>query len=160
VGRRTATAVPHSRAVEVRKRLPGGYEIDDDRNRIDVEATHRFLSTEAYWARGRPLGVVDRLVREASRVVGLYYGGGQVGFARIVSDGVAFAYLADVYVLPGHRGRGLGLELVREAVDGGPFSNTRWLLHTDDAHELYRKLGFGGPSRRLMERPGSVGGLE
>jgi ribosomal protein S18 acetylase RimI-like enzyme len=136
----------------VKRGLPGGYELDDDRDRIDVDETHRFLSTEAYWARGRPLEVVERLVREASRVVGLYRNGAQVGFARVVSDGTAFAYLADVYVLPGHRGRGLGLELVREAVDEGPFSGTRWLLHTDDAHDLYRRLGFGGPSAMLMER--------
>jgi GNAT superfamily N-acetyltransferase len=137
----------------VKRGLPGGYELDDDRDRIDVDETHRFLSTEAYWARGRPLEVVERLVREASRVVGLYRNGAQVGFARVVSDGAAFAYLADVYVLPGHRGRGLGLELVREAVDEGPLSGTRWLLHTDDAHDLYRKLGFGAPSAMLMERP-------
>jgi GNAT superfamily N-acetyltransferase len=138
----------------MKRQLPGGYELDDDRDRIDVDETHRFLSTEAYWAMGRPLEVVERLVREASRVVGLYHSGAQVGFARVVSDGTAFAYLADVYVLPGHRGRGLGLELVREAVDDGPFSGARWLLHTDDAHDLYRKLGFGAPSAMLMERPG------
>jgi ribosomal protein S18 acetylase RimI-like enzyme len=137
----------------VKRGLPGGYELDDDRDRIDVEETHRFLSTEAYWARGRPLEVVERLVREASRVVGLYRNGAQVGFARVVSDGTAFAYLADVYVLPEHRGRGLGLELVREAVDDGQLSGTRWLLHTADAHDLYRKLGFGAPSAMLMERP-------
>jgi GNAT superfamily N-acetyltransferase len=137
----------------VKRQLPGGYELDDDRDRIDVDETHRFLSTEAYWARGRPREVVDRLVRDASRVVGLYHRRSQVGFARVVSDGAAIAYLADVYVLPDHRGRGLGLELVREAVDNGPFSDTRWLLHTDDAHELYGKLGFGAPSAMLMERP-------
>jgi GNAT superfamily N-acetyltransferase len=137
----------------MKRQLPGGYELDDDRDRIDVDETHRFLSTEAYWARGRPRDVVERLVREASRVIGLYHGGAQVGFARIVSDGTAVSYLADVYVLPDHRGRGLGLELVREAVDKGPFSDTRWILHTADAHELYGKLGFGAPSAMLMERP-------
>jgi ribosomal protein S18 acetylase RimI-like enzyme len=137
----------------VKRQLPGGYELDDDRDRIDVDETHRFLSTEAYWARGRAFEVVERLVREASRVVGLYRNGAQVGFARVVSDGTAFAYLADVYVLTEHRGRGLGVELVREAVEGGAFAETRWLLHTDDAHDLYRKLGFGAPSRLLMERP-------
>ena len=87
----------------MKRQLPGGYELDDERDRIDVDETHRFLSTEAYWARGRPREVVERLVRDASRVIGLYHGGAQVGFARIVSDGTAVAYLADVYVLPGHR---------------------------------------------------------
>jgi ribosomal protein S18 acetylase RimI-like enzyme len=137
----------------VKRQLPDGYELDDDRDRIDVPETHRFLSTESYWAKGRPFEVVERLVREASRVVGLYRKGAQVGFARVVSDGTAFAYLADVYVLAEHRGRGLGLELAREAVEGGTLAETRWLLHTDDAHELYGKLGFGAPSRLLMERP-------
>ena len=137
----------------MKRQLAEGYELDDDRDRIDVDETHRFLSTEAYWARGRPREVVERLVRDASRVVGLYHRGSQVGFARVVSDGAALAYLADVYVLRDHRGRGLGLELVREAVDNGPFSDTRWLLHTDDAHALYGKLGFGAPSAMLMEPP-------
>ena len=137
----------------MKRGLPGGYELDDDRDRIDVDETHRFLSTEAYWAKGRPREVVASLVRDASRVVGLYHGGAQVGFARVVTDGTAIAYLADVYVLPDHRGRGLGLELVREAVDNGPFADTRWILHTDDAHELYGRLGFGPPSAMLMERP-------
>ena len=137
----------------MKRQLAEGYELDDDRDRIDVDETHRFLSTEAYWARGRPREVVERLVRDASRVVGLYHRSFQVGFARVVSDGAALAYLADVYVLPEHRGRGLGLELVREAVDNGPFSDPRWLLHTDDAHALYGKLGFGAPSAMLMEPP-------
>ena len=136
----------------MRRELPGGYELDDDRDRVDVAELHRFLSTEAYWALGRTREKVERLVRESSRVVGLYHEGGLVGFARAVSGGVAFAYLADVYVLPEHRGRGLGLELVREAVEGSPFAERKWLLHTRDAHALYEKLGFGPPSERLMER--------
>jgi GNAT superfamily N-acetyltransferase len=88
--------------------------------------------------------------------VGLYHDGALVGFARAVSDGVAVAYLADVYVLPGYRGQGLGEELVREIVERGELANVRWLLHTRDAHSLYAKVGFGGPGERLMERP--IGG--
>jgi RimJ/RimL family protein N-acetyltransferase/ribosomal protein S18 acetylase RimI-like enzyme len=139
-----------------RRRLPAGFELDDDRDRIDREAVHRFLCNESYWARGRSRESVERLLREASRVVGLYLNDRQVGFARIVSDGMAFAYLADVYVLPELRGRGLGLELVREAVEGGPYADRRWLLHTADAHGLYERVGFGKPSVRLMERPSSA----
>jgi GNAT superfamily N-acetyltransferase len=136
----------------VKRALPGGFELDDDRERIDVDAVHAFLSEHAYWARGRPREIVERLIREASRVVGLYQGERQVGFARTVSDGQSFAYLADVYVLPEQRGSGLGIELVREAVENGPFADRRWLLHTEDAHALYEKLGFGPGSRKLMER--------
>ena len=91
----------------------------------------------------------------SSRVVGLYRDGEQVGFARAVSDRATIAYLADVYVLPAHRGHGLGLELVREIVDGEPGLDVRWLLHTADAQRLYDKLGFTGdpPEYGVMERP-------
>ena len=137
----------------MRRTLRGGFELDDDPRRIDVDAVHRFLASESYWARGRPRDTVARLVAEASRVVGLYDGDRQIGFARAVSDGVVFAYLADVYVLPEFQGRGLGKELVREIVDGGPHADVAWPLHTADAHGLYAQLGFLQPSERLMERP-------
>ena len=136
----------------MKRDLGDGYELDDDRERIDVEAVHAYLS-QAYWAMGRPRVEVERLVREARRVVGLYKDGAQVGFCRAFSDDMSFAYLADVYVLEEHRGRGLGLELVREMVDNGPYASRRWLLHTRDMHRLYAKLGFGEPGERLMERP-------
>jgi GNAT superfamily N-acetyltransferase len=113
---------------------------------------HRFLSQESYWARGRERDVVERLIRTASRVVGLYQGDRQVGFARTVSDGVAFGYLADVYVLPDLRGGGLGLELVREAIERGPYARCRWLLHTADAHDFYARLGFHPPGDSLLVR--------
>jgi predicted N-acetyltransferase YhbS len=137
----------------VRRALAAGYELDDDPARVDVDAVHAYLSRESYWAAGRPRDVVERLVRTAARVVGLYdRDGRQIGFARVVSDGVAVAYLADVYVLEGHRGRGVGLELVREAVERGPHAGCRWLLHTADAHALYAKVGFGAAGARVMER--------
>ena len=132
--------------------LPDGFELDDDPARIDVDAVYKFLSTEAYWAKGRSRETVERLIRDASRVVGLYHDGRQIGFARTVSDGASFAYLADVYVLPEYRGRGLGVELVREAVENSPWAERRWLLHTEDAHALYEKFGFGPGGRKLMER--------
>jgi GNAT superfamily N-acetyltransferase len=136
----------------VRRRLVGGYELDDDPSRIDVDAVHDYLANHSYWAEGRPRETVERLVGEATRVVGLYHKGRQVGFARAFSDGVALAYLADVYVLPEHRGRGLGIELVREIVENGPLAQVRWTLHTRDAHGLYGQIGFGPPGERLMER--------
>ena len=136
----------------MRRDLPGGFELDDDRGRIDVDAVHDFLSNHSYWAKGRPREVVARLVREADRVLGLYQDGRQVGFCRAFTDGVSIAYLADVYVLPELRGRGLGLELVREMVESGPLAGVKWLLHTEDAHGLYRKLGFAEPNYKVMER--------
>jgi GNAT superfamily N-acetyltransferase len=141
----------------MRRQLPGGFELDDDPGRVDIDAVHDFLANHSYWARGRRRDVVERLVREATRVIGLYSGDEQVGFAREVSDGEVFAYLADVYVLPEHRGRRLGVELVREAVDGSPRRELRWLLGTADAHELYEKLGFGPVSSIMMERLPAAG---
>jgi predicted N-acetyltransferase YhbS len=127
-------------------------ELDDDPGRIDVAAVHDFLANHAYWARGRPYEVVERLVREAQRVVGVYDGDRQIGFARAFTDGVALVYLADVYVLPEYRGRGLGIELVRTMVEDGPYAGLRWILHTRDMHRLYARFGFEEPSERVLER--------
>jgi GNAT superfamily N-acetyltransferase len=136
----------------VRLELEGGFELDDDRSRIDRDAVHRYLSEESYWALGRSRDVQDAVIDESERVVGLYHEGRQVGFSRAVSDGHIHAYLADVYVLPEFRGRGLGMALVRFSVEESPFAGCRWVLHTADAHELYRKFGFGAPTDRLLER--------
>jgi predicted N-acetyltransferase YhbS len=136
----------------VRRELEGGFELDDDRSRVDIDELHRFLSNEAYWAIGRPREIVERLVRESTRVIGLYAPDGfQAGFCRVVTDGNSIAYLADVYVHPDFRGRGLGAALVREAVLDGPHANVRWVLHTDDP-KFYEPFGFGEPSARLRER--------
>ncbi|HWX95899.1 MAG TPA: GNAT family N-acetyltransferase [Solirubrobacteraceae bacterium] len=138
----------------MRRTLPGGFELDDDRARIDVDAVHAFMTEQSYWGRGRSRELQERAIRGSARVVGLYLSSDLIGFARAVSDGATVAYLADVYVLPGYRGRGLGLELVREIVDGESSSEVRWLLHTADAQGLYSKLGFsdGPPLYPLMER--------
>ncbi|HJS27648.1 MAG TPA: GNAT family N-acetyltransferase [Actinomycetota bacterium] len=136
----------------MKRELSGGFELDDDPGRVDLDAVWDYLSTEAYWGRERSRADIERQVHEAARVVGLYHEGRQIGFARVHSDG-RLAYLADVYVLSEHRGRGLGVELVRSAVDEGPHRDLRWLLHTKDAHGLYERFGFGPPSDRVMERP-------
>jgi GNAT superfamily N-acetyltransferase len=136
----------------VRRELGDGYELDDDKERVDRAAVHRVISKGAYWAKGRPRATQDRLIDEATRVVGLYKDGEQIGFCRAFSDRVAVAYLADVYVLPTHRGRGLGEALVREMVDGGELAHVKWLLHTEDMHPLYRKVGFEDPNYKVLER--------
>ena len=136
----------------MRRELPGGYELDDDPGRLDRKAVHRYLGGESYWAQGRPRATQDALIDNAARVVGLYHGTTQVGFSRAISDGHVQSYLADVYVLEEHRGRGLGVELVRFSVEEGPLAGTKWYLHTRDAHDLYRKFGFVEPSERVLER--------
>jgi len=137
----------------VRRVLADGYELDDDRTRVDLREVHRVLSTECYWALGRSYARMEDLVAGAARVVGLYRDDEQVGFARVVSDGLSLAYLADVFVAAPHRRRGLGLELVREAVDHGPHRDLRWMLHTHDMQGLYARLGFAVPARPALERP-------
>jgi GNAT superfamily N-acetyltransferase len=137
----------------MRRDLGDGFDLDDDPARVDVESVHRFLAAHTYWALGRTREQMDRLIAASQRLVGLYHEGRQVGFSRTVRcDGAGLTYLADVYVLPELRGRGLGLELVRFSVDQGPFASSRWLLHTDDAHRLYERFGFAA-SARVLERP-------
>ena len=133
----------------------GAYELDDDPSRTDKDAVWRFLSTEAYWGKYRSRADFEAQMASAWRVVGVYESatGRQVGFARAISDGVAFAYLADLFILADARGAGLGKELVATMIDRGPGAAFRWTLHTSDAHELYRKYGFAEPDTRYMERP-------
>jgi GNAT superfamily N-acetyltransferase len=124
------------------ERSLGAYLISTDPARLDLDAIYAYLSGESYWARGRPR---DQIVRgvENSLPFGVYLDGEQVGFARIVTDYATFAWLADVYVLPGHRGQGLGKALI-DAVLSHPqvAAVPRILLATKDAHGLYLKYGF------------------
>ena len=131
----------------------GDYELDDDPGRIDAEAAVAFLTTEAYWGRWRGAQDIKRQLGEAWRVVGAYdRTGAMVGFARASGDR-GTAYLADVFVLPAHRGAGLGKAIVRMMIEESPGAGGRWMLHTSDAHGLYRQFGFGAPSGRYLERP-------
>ena len=131
----------------------GSYELDDDPARIDPAAAAAFLTTGAYWARGRTEPDIMRQIAAAWRVIGAYDpAGAMVGFARAISDGGS-AYLADVYVLPAHRGRGLGKAIVAMMIEEGPGAGFRWMLHTSDAYGLYRQFGFAPPPDNYMERP-------
>src|SRR4051812_25638623 len=136
----------------MQRTLGGDIELDDSKQRIDRDEVHRFLSEVAYWSLGRARATQDRLIDEATRVVGLYDGNRQIGFCRAATDGVSFVYLADVYVLAEYRGRGLGEAMVREMVEGTDLAQLKWLLHTSDMHPLYRKLGFDVPTAKVMER--------
>jgi GNAT superfamily N-acetyltransferase len=130
-------------------------ELSDDPSRVDLDVVWGFLSTTAYWGRWRSRENVAAQVRGAWRVVGAYASdGGMVGFARAFSDGVAGAYLADLFVLPSWRGAGVAHRLVEEMVDRGPGREFRWMLHTADAHALYGDFGFAPPNASYMERPG------
>ena len=137
----------------VMRMTAGHYELDDDPGRIDPGAAVAFLTTEAYWARWRSAEDIKRQITGAWRVVGVYdRAGAMVGFARAFADG-ANAYLGDVYVLPEHRGAGLGKAIMQLMIEDGPGASWRWMLHTADAHGLYRQFGFAAPSSRYLERP-------
>jgi RimJ/RimL family protein N-acetyltransferase/GNAT superfamily N-acetyltransferase len=135
----------------VTRKTVGDYEIDDDPGRVDADAAVAFLTTQAYWARWRGAQDIKGQIAAAWRVVGVYRAGAMVGFARAFADG-GCAYLADVYVLPEHRGAGLGKAIVAMMVEDGPGAGWRWLLHTSDAHGLYRQFGFARPDHRVLER--------
>jgi GNAT superfamily N-acetyltransferase len=118
-----------------------GFLVTTDPSRFDRAAIHAFLSC-SYWAEGIPREIVDRSI-EGSLGFGLFEGARQIGFARVVTDRATFAYLADVYVLESHRGRGLGRWLV-SCVTAHPDLQglRRWNLVTRDAHDVYRPAGF------------------
>jgi len=136
-----------------------GYLFSCDKQKVQTAAVHHFLDKQSYWARGVPYETVERAIRY-SLVIGIYDAdGNQAGFGRMITDHATFAYLADVFVVPAHRGRGLSKELMhafcRIADD---FGLRRFLLTTQDAHGLYRQSGFEmfPYPERLMSRPGVV----
>jgi GNAT superfamily N-acetyltransferase len=130
----------------------GEYQMSTDRQRIDIAAVHAFL-TQSYWSPGIPRGVVERAI-ENSLCFGVYLGAQQVGFARVITDKATFAYLADVFIIESHRGKGLSTWLMEFVTAHEELQGLRrFLLATKDAHALYAKFGFealGNPSR-IME---------
>ena len=119
-----------------------GYTISTDRSRLDTRLIHEYLSKQSYWAKGRPLEIVQRSI-ENSLCFGIYQRDQQVGFARVVTDQAAFAWLADVFVLERWRGQGLSKWLMSVIVGHPQLQGLqRWMLATRDAHELYRGFGF------------------
>ena len=118
------------------------FVLSTDPLRLDLEVIHNFLTT-SYWAKGVPRATVARSI-EHSLCFGIYDGqGGQVGFARVISDFATFAYIADVFVLESHRGLGLG-KFLMECIRQHPSLQElrRWTLSTRDAHRLYSQFGF------------------
>jgi GNAT superfamily N-acetyltransferase len=123
--------------------LAGGYVVSDEPARLDIDMIHRFLSEDSYWTNGRSRATTERSLAN-SLCFGLYApDGAQAGFARVVSDRATSAHLADVFVLPDHRGRGLGEGLVVAVLDHPELAGVgRWTLTTRDAHRLYARFGF------------------
>jgi GNAT superfamily N-acetyltransferase len=118
-------------------------EISTDFSRIDVPAVHAFL-TCSYWAVGRSLATVETSLRN-SLCFGAYIAGHQVAFGRVVTDYSTFAYMADVFVIPTHRGLGISKKLVSAMIAYPQLHGVGMLLRTRDAHGLYRQFGFQPP---------------
>jgi GNAT superfamily N-acetyltransferase len=134
----------------------GADEIDASRDRLDMAAIHEFL-TGSYWSPGIPRATVERAI-EGSLNFGLYRDmqgrSVQIGFARVVTDGATFAYVADVFVLPDFRGVGLAAWLITTALTHPALQGLRRvLLATKDAHAVYARCGFVPLARpeRFME---------
>jgi len=132
----------------------GGLRISTDKGELDVPLIHRFLSTGAYWSPGVARETVERAIAGSLCFGGYLDGAGQVAFARVITDAATFAYLADVFVLPAHRGRGHAVQLMDAVVTHPQLQGLRrFMLATLDAHGLYARYGFVAPARpeRLME---------
>jgi GNAT superfamily N-acetyltransferase len=130
----------------------GLYNITTDISKLDVNVIHEFLSQESYWAKGITKNIVEKSIAN-SLCFGLFYQSAQIGFARLITDKATFAYVADVFVLREHRGKGLCKWLMKTMQAHPELQNLRrWLLTTKDAHELYEQLGWQKPSADYVYR--------
>jgi len=131
----------------------GTFRVDTDKAALDVDLIHRVLAS-AYWSEGIPRAVVESAIAGSLCFGGYLDGHGQIAFARMVTDGATFAYLADVFVLPEYRGKGYAKALVREVMAHPELQGLRRvMLATRDAHGLYAQFGFAPAAApdRLME---------
>jgi GNAT superfamily N-acetyltransferase len=129
----------------VTERRRAGYLLTTDAGRVDIDLVHRWLSEQSYWAKGRDRAVVERSIA-GSRTYSVFYDtddARQAAFARVVTDGATFAWICDVFVDEQHRGKGLGSWLVESIVEDLAHDGVeRFVLATEDAHEVYRRCGF------------------
>lgn len=127
--------------------------ISTDKSLLDIERIHQYISNVSYWGRGRTLNEVEVTIQN-SLCFGMYNDSNdQVGFARVVTDHVAFGYFMDVIVFDSYRGRGYGTKLMEYIMNHEVVQNLKTIaLKTKDAHELYEKFNFKsiGDSRLWM----------
>lgn len=132
----------------------GEFTISTDRERLEIDVIHKFLSEESYWARERTREQTETAIKN-SLPFGVYQGDRLIGFARVVTDYATFAYLGDVFILEEFRGRGVSKWLMDVIVNHPDLQNfRRWILATRDAHSLYEKFGFSALKHptRWMEK--------
>ena len=128
------------------------YTISSNPKKLDTKAIHQFLSQESYWAKGISFDIVKKSIENAL-CFGVYFNNEQIGFARAVTDKATFAYLADVFILPEHRGKGLAKWLM-DTIHAHPDLQglRRWVLATRDAHQLYEKFGWTHFTAEISKR--------
>ena len=129
-----------------------GYRVSTDPLLLDIVMIHQYLSEESYWAQNIPIEIVQRSISN-SFCFGIYLNDQQVGFGRLVTDKATFAYLADVFILPDHRGKGLS-KLLLATMHAHPELQglRRWMLGTKDAHDLYKQFGWKALSEEQFAR--------
>jgi GNAT superfamily N-acetyltransferase len=134
---------------------PDGYWVSDETALVDVDLVHGWISKESYWAAGRSRAVMARSVENSLNLSLFAPDGGQVGYARFVTDRATFAWLCDVFVATAHRGNGAGSFLVAVAVGHPDVAGVRQLLMATPGRSLYRRHGYGDllKPERWMERP-------
>ena len=128
-------------------------EISTDKDRLDIEMIHEFISNQSYWGKGRTLEEVQRTI-ENSINFGVYEHNKQIGFCRVVTDTVTFAYVMDFFVIEEFQQRGIGEMLAQEMLSHSELTSVRWLLATNDANGFYAKFGFRQieDTARFMEK--------
>lgn len=125
--------------------LHNGYLLSTDKNLLQTDVIHAFLSEKSYWAKDVPKNIVEKSLSN-SLCFGVYFNDTQVGFARVISDYATFAYLCDVFIVDEYRGKGLSKWLMEKIMQHPDLQNLRrFTLGTRDAHGLYRKFGFREP---------------
>ena len=131
-----------------------GFVISTDKSKLDIPAIHYYLSNDAYWSKNIPLDIVQKSI-EGSVCFGIYFNEEQAGFARVITDGATFGYIADVFVIEKFRGMGLSKWMMQFILEHPGLQNfRRWMLATRDAHGLYKQFGF-----EALEKPERIMGL-
>jgi GNAT superfamily N-acetyltransferase len=126
----------------VYEKTEGAYFFSNDKLKLQTGVIHTYLSRNSYWAQNIPLSTVEASIA-GSVCFGIYTEGRQIGFARVISDLASFGYLADVFILEEHRGKGLSKALMSFILEYAPFKKLRrFMLATKDAHGLYKQFGF------------------
>jgi GNAT superfamily N-acetyltransferase len=132
------------------------YSITTDKTKININLTHDYLCNESYWAKNISLEIVKKSIENAVCFC-MFYKEEQIGFARVITDKATFGYLADVFIVEQHRGKGLGKWLMQTIFDKEELQGFRsWMLGTKDAHGLYEKFGFKltNDTTRIMRKQG------